>query len=349
MIRNLYIQLSALFLSSTFLLGEISAKEVILSNTVNNSIQNEKIQDRPVLLAFFNLKKSEKTKGKSEDEIVIHGELENIFQTAKDIINQDSVWNTITDKFKTIFRSDSDYTDKVYLGIIVDDKGGIAGTHPIVTSVLHNSPAALSDIQENDIIINIDSNEITNLEDIIEIISEKKCGDSIRIQIQRDNQLIDKTIRLSPLQRNYHWLSSVIQEKIEEKIDSCKSGMSKSFCKKIIMEKATPRLGVKVVDIDEVARRELKAKNGGVKIVGVLNHSVAEIVGLHNNDVITKINDNKVMNILDLKNYLSHSSIPLDFNLEYIRNGKKKKVKGVINEFNQVWDNNSLGINKIIE
>ncbi len=238
----------------------------------------------------------------------------------------------------------SSTTQKVVLGVVIDDYSSLGDEnqkHPTITEVIEKSSAQKAGLSKKDILYKINQKEVHSIQDIFDIINDKKEGDSLKIQYIRNTDTL-KTIAVLQAckSHNDNWFS-LFQDKMGIK-DSCDHRKEKPFCEKIIIQKSGPRLGVKVTDLDAEARKALRAKKGGAIITKVQPKSTAERMQLQVNDVITSINGHEILNISELKTIVNNLPMPQEVEVKYIRYGKKKKVKGTINEFSKPWDDNEM-------
>jgi regulator of sigma E protease len=75
---------------------------------------------------------------------------------------------------------------------------GIGMTYlPIVGYVVTNSPAETAEFQENDVIAAFDGTPITYYYEFQDLIAGKNPGDTIRLTIERDDDVIEKRVRLT--------------------------------------------------------------------------------------------------------------------------------------------------------
>ncbi len=259
-------------------------------------------------------------------------------------LSLDNIFNKLSQSFGQNLTGISSQDNKVVLGVMIDDYNNtndLRVTHPIISNIISGSPAEEAGLLKNDIIFKLDNEEVNLLPDIIQIIKNKSDGDSLHIQYIRNFDTLQTVAVLKVMKKDENWLS-LLQQKMEERLDSCAHKPNNPFCEKIIVQKSGPRLGVKVVDMDAEAKKDLKAKKGGVLITEVIQNSTAESMGLHTNDVITSLNNTQVKTVAELKNVINSLQVPNDIEISYIRYGKKKKAKGAINEFSKAWDENSL-------
>lgn len=96
-------------------------------------------------------------------------------------------------------------------------------------------------------------------------------------------------------------------------------------------EIARPFIGITTVEISQVPFQFQNKINlpenveGGMVIADVQQNSPASEIGLQQFDVITKINDQEVTSLLDLRKYMySETSIGEKVKIEFIRDGKQK-------------------------
>ncbi|AKP68471.1 S1C family serine protease [Companilactobacillus ginsenosidimutans] len=94
-----------------------------------------------------------------------------------------------------------------------------------------------------------------------------------------------------------------------------------------------PSLGIRVVDLNQISddsQSSLKLPDSvtqGVVVYSAENDSVAKKAGLKKNDVIVKLDKNKVSSVADLHNALYDHSVGDTATLQYYRSGKLNTVK----------------------
>ncbi len=91
------------------------------------------------------------------------------------------------------------YEKKPYLGITVKEVDG----RIIVQSVLRKSPAEKAGIKENDYIISLNGKRIYKQEDLSNIIQNRKVGDKVILEIERDGRLMKKEAILEEAPKGY--------------------------------------------------------------------------------------------------------------------------------------------------
>lgn len=280
---------------------------------------------------------------KGKNFLSIQQQLNDLGISGGDLLALDSVFSQMSGRLNLAFKPTSPVKDKVVLGVMIDDftnTNDLKIVHPVVSSIIPNSPAEHAGLLKNDIIFKLDNEEVNVLPDMVNIIKNKSDGDSLHIIYIREKDTLNTIAVLRVIQKDENWLT-LLQQKMET-VDSCLMKPSNPFCEKIIVQKSGPRLGVKVTELTDEARKDLKAKNGGVLITQVLPNSTAELMHLNINDVITALNGTQVKTVTELKSILESLPIPYDIEISYVRYGKNKKAKGTISEFSKAWDDNQL-------
>jgi predicted metalloprotease with PDZ domain len=245
--------------------------------------------------------------------------------------------------FNHIFQM-SPTTQKAVLGVVIDDYSSAnekVEVHPVISEVIKNSAAHEAGLLKDDILYKINQKEVHSIQDIFDVMKDKNQGDSLKINYIRNRDTLETTATLHASKKQTENWFSLFQDKMGDQ-DSCTHKKGKPFCEKIIIQKSGPRLGVKVTDLNEEARKALKAKKGGALITKVQNKSTAEQMNLQINDVITHINGHEILNVSDLKDFVNNLPIPQEIQVKYIRYGKKKKASGIIHEFSKPWDDNEM-------
>ncbi len=233
---------------------------------------------------------------------------------------------------------------KVALGVMIyenNESQNLKYDHPLISNVIPNSPAEKAGLKKSDVLYKLDHIIVSDLADIVDIIRKKSDGDTLSIFYIRNADTLYTEAQLRTIQKNNKWYS-LLQKEVFDK-ENCKPKTS-PFCKKIMIQKGGPKLGVQIRDLDAKARKALKAKKGGVLITKVIEHSAADKMGLQVHDVITSVNGTETLNATELKSLIESFSDSQPIKLKYIRYGKKKTAEGVLEEFSQTWDDNPNNI-----
>lgn len=236
----------------------------------------------------------------------------------------------------------NNFKEKVALGVIIEEynqNNHQKYKNPHISKVIPGSPAEQAGLQKNDILYKIDYSEMNSLNEIVDMIKNKSEGDSLHLSYIRDNDTLTTVAVLKSVQHQKSW-ASLLQQGVGSS-DSCKI-KADPFCKKIMIQKGNPKLGVKVQDLDDEARKALKVKNGGALITKVIEHTTAEEMKLRTNDVITAVNGQVIQNVKELKSIIDSYPAQETVHLKYMRYGKKKKASGVLRDFSLEWDDSDM-------
>lgn len=227
---------------------------------------------------------------------------------------------------------------KVALGVIIEEFNQINNErykNPLISKILPNSPADKAGLQEGDLVYLVDQNEVNSLEEIVEIIKTKSEGDSLYVSYIRANDTLSTIAILKSAPQHKSW-ATLLQQEVGLS-DSC-AIKNYPFCKKIMIQKGGPKLGVKVKDLNAEARKALRARKGGAMITKVIENTTAEEMQLQINDVIIEVNGHEIQNVNELKEIIDSYPEQKSVHLKYIRYGKKKKTSGVLKEFSLEWE-----------
>lgn len=91
------------------------------------------------------------------------------------------------------------YEKKPYLGITVKEVEG----RIIVQSVWRNSPAEKAGIKEKDYIISLNGKRVYKWEDLSNMIDNRRIGDKVNLEIERDGKLMKKEVVLEEAPKGY--------------------------------------------------------------------------------------------------------------------------------------------------
>lgn len=114
--------------------------------------------------------------------------------------------NIIKDSLK-IFQETGKFAAKAYLGVeyqMVSKQSAVLNNVPqgaYVVSMVVGSPAETSGLKVNDIITKIDGQELTDKNTLADVISKKRVGDTIALEIWRSGQAKTLSVTLSEFQQ----------------------------------------------------------------------------------------------------------------------------------------------------
>lgn len=231
---------------------------------------------------------------------------------------------------------------KVVLGVMLeefDKSSNSKYAHPHVSNIIPNSPAEKAGLLKDDIIYLVEGQKVKSHHDLVNLVSTKSNGDTIELNFIRKQDTLTAYPVLKAVQQEVNW-QTLLQQGLQN-LDSCASKPS-PFCKKIMIQKSGPKLGLKIRNLDQEARKALKVKKGGALVTEVFDYSTAKEMNLQLHDVITKLNGYTIQNILDVKNILETMNPSDDITVQYIRYGKKKKAQGQLKDFSQEWDDEDI-------
>ena len=161
----------------------------------------------------------------------------------------------------------------------------------LIVSIVPDSPASESGLQEDDIIIKVDSKDINNDRALMKAISSKRPGDFTNFTVIRGDEKLRISVTLG-------------QRPDEVAVDEEKN----------IEQQSYDILGLKVIDNKD---------NDGVKVIDIKEGSSAYKNGIKKNDIIKKISRKKINNLSDYENQINQFNIGDVIMLRIERNGNQ--------------------------
>ena len=94
------------------------------------------------------------------------------------------------------------YIVKPYIGVSVEDVSSEMTSYglpagAVVRSVTDGAPAAQAGLQANDIITAVDGTEITGSNDLVQIVTAKRAGDTLKLSVYRQGQTLELTVTVA--------------------------------------------------------------------------------------------------------------------------------------------------------
>lgn len=205
----------------------------------------------------------------------------------------------------------SDNNDgRAFLGVMtVSDKDGAR-----IKGVTDNSGADSAGLKEGDIIIKVNDLKISNPGDLSDAIGKFKPRDKVTITYLREGKTQSTTATLQG--KSY----KIFSWKNMDGIKGFQMPDVKDFQSELQgfgMYRSNVRLGAQVQDMEN---------NEGVKILDVVKDGVIDKAGLQKDDVITKMGDNTISSVDDLRNSMKDLKEGDSIKLTYNRNGQQKMV-----------------------
>ena len=168
----------------------------------------------------------------------------------------------------------------------------------LVVSILEDTPAAGSDLMEDDIIVKVDNKEIEDEKELIKIISSKHPGDTAKFTIVRGDEKLQ--------------ISVILGERPKEGDLSKTDTKSEEF----------DIIGLKVSNTDD---------GNGVKIVSIKSGSSAQSNGFRVNDIILKIGRESIASKDQYNSLISEYEKGEVVMLKIVRNGNQGVYAFTIN------------------
>ncbi|MBN8837459.1 MAG: PDZ domain-containing protein [Sphingobacteriia bacterium] len=192
-------------------------------------------------------------------------------------------------------------SDKPFLGVSMEKaENGVK-----VTEVSKESAAEKAGIKTGDIITKLGNNKIITETDLQKAIATYKPGDEVNITFLRNGKEQKATAKL---QAN----NSTETKIFRFNNDDFNFDFGPHFEEDFMAMSRKPKLGLTIQDVEE---------GSGVKVIGIDENSVAAKSGLQKDDVVTKINDQEVKNVDDLRAALKDVKEGDSFSIEYNRKG----------------------------
>ncbi len=206
---------------------------------------------------------------------------------------------------------------EVYLGVYLtefDSKTDYDITQPDyglkVHKVIENSPADEADLQDGDIILELENQKLTTIDQLVDILKKNKIGDSVEIKYFRNNKTFATKLKLANKEKTE---ISNIEDRIKELLSQ-----SKTF----IFRYESQDDNVIGIEISPVNTDSL-----GVRIAKVLPKSPADKANLQVGDIITNINGAQISKTTEVIDTIQKAEAGTYITLEFLRNNKLNKIQ----------------------
>jgi serine protease Do len=157
-----------------------------------------------------------------------------------------------------------------------------------VQSVNPGGPAAKAGIQASDVIVGANGHNITDGDQLVNMISAAQPGSTVDLKVLRDGKAMTMAVKIGDRAKL-----------VADNDGGQNSGQGESA------EPATKaKLGVNIQNLTDSDREQMGLKAGGVVIASVEPGSFAEDIGLQKGDVLVEINRHHVSSAADVRNIM---------------------------------------------
>lgn len=208
---------------------------------------------------------------------------------------------------------------KAMLGVLTDPQQSKNGA--FVQEVTPNSPAEELGLKEGDLITGIDGKEIASSRELIEAIGSHEPGEKVKITYRRDGKTmtgeaeLEKAARQEPMARMFRFGPEMGGGELPDMLRNFPFNAGDNPFD------PAPKLGISAED---------RADGNGVTVLEVKPGSPADKAGLKENDVVTKLNDEKTGSVEELQATLRELKPNEKTKLEYERSGRKMSTEVVL-------------------
>lgn len=240
--------------------------------------------------------------------------------------------------------------DRGLIGIVVEELKPYEVTDMKISGgaraqmVNMDGPAFKAGLRDNDVIVQVDDEQITNQSDLLRATYKRSPGDTVNVTYLRDgkentikvkladpSELIEQTPQQpQPQQRQ--------RQQQPEVPDFFRQFGDPEFFPQPDQPQATPetgkpKLGVQVEELDENNRRQFDIKDSakGVVISVIYGNSAAERSGMEQGDVIQSINGTAIASINDLQQAMGKLNWGDQISVKVLRGGNEVTLKVRLN------------------
>ncbi|OGF65127.1 MAG: hypothetical protein A2Y62_21250 [Candidatus Fischerbacteria bacterium RBG_13_37_8] len=189
----------------------------------------------------------------------------------------------------------------------------------IVVQVKKNSPASKTDLQPGDVILKYEQQVVMSIKALRRMVEETPVGRKVILLVTREGKTRDVEIVVAKKKWEFEipamrsWVPKGWKEKPEENIYQDKENCLV--------------LGIEIEDMTSQLRAFFGVQEDtGILITTVREGSLAEKSGFKTGDVVTKINDEKIDDLSQIKNFLCEKDSKEKLVFQVIRNKKELKI-----------------------
>lgn len=227
-----------------------------------------------------------------------------------------------------------DRSDTPYLGVTMQEldeqlRKGLdvkVKTGVLVSQVMEGSPAEEGGIQDGDVIVEFNGKRVDSPAGLKELVGNTQAGETVKVKVVRDREPKTLTVTIGEWPEDES-LSFVAPENFMW-LDQGKNWLKGAF--------GQGRLGVQATDLNgDLAPYFGVKEGGGALVLGVVEGSIAENMGVKSGDVIVKVKDEDIGSVKDLVGAVGELEGGEKFDLTLVRSKKTMTLKGEAGEIGQ--------------
>lgn len=229
--------------------------------------------------------------------------------------------------------------DSGYLGVMLQDLspamakalqlGDQSGV--LVSDVVDDGPAEKAGLQDGDVIIAFAGKPLADDGALTRAVRAAKPGDKVDVTVLRDGKTQTINVELGERENDFAWFTPGSDEHVKVIMKGLQDGDGDFDFHSLHEDRGW--LGVHIDDLSPQLGEHFGVKDGqGVLVTEVEADSPAAKAGLKAGDVIIGAGKDEVEETDDLHEALAETKADQEFELEYLRGGKKQKVQVTLGE-----------------
>lgn len=198
----------------------------------------------------------------------------------------------------------------------------------VVNEVVEDSPAHEAGLEEDDVIIGFDGSKITDADELVEMIDECRPGDEVILTVMREGDEVELTVTLEK------------RPGYDKSIRISKSpGNRDYFFSFDYYDDERPYMGVSLLDLTSQLGDYFGLDKGrGALITEVREDSPAKEAGLKAGDVIVSIDEDKIFDSEEVRDFISEKEPGDKVEVTVVRDKKERKFSVEVAEAEEESD-----------
>jgi len=203
----------------------------------------------------------------------------------------------------------------------------------LINEVYDDSPAEKANLEEEDVIIALNGEKVTDVDDLLDLLEETNAGDKVDLVIVRDGekQNISLTVDERPKSFNKYAFKNKFKNKFKHSyLFNDDDDDTKVFH---FGDRTHGYLGVQMVDLSDQLGDYFGISDGdGVLISSVVEDSPAEKAGIKAGDVVIRADNEDIEDTGDLSEVVSDHEKGDKITLVVLRDGRRQEITCELDE-----------------